>query len=908
MDKRSSNDGSKLAGQRSAFETLWLVCLVIALSYLSANVSQTLSLHPGMVFPVWPANAILVSVLLLVRRKKWPILIIAAFSTFVAFDLQTGTPPRTIFLLILSDTAEVLIAALGLNYLFGGAPKLDSGKALAKYSICAIILAPVVGTFVGAFANSGNYWTAWRISFLSEALEFLVLVPAILGWIQEGWAWGRKARGYYMEGAALLAALTSLGYLTFDTFRKGYSPVLLYSLVPLLLWSALRFGTTGVSTSMIVIGYLSIWGVIHEIGPFTRTVADKNLVSLQLFLFFVAALFMVLAVLAEERREKDRERKKSEEKFSKAFQESPLGITLTSARDDRYIDVNETFERVTGYSRDEVIGQTPFDLKIWAHSSDREKLVSQLLKERRLRNIEHQFCTRSGQIRDGLSSAELIEIDGEPCILSVTDDVTDRKRAEEHFRLAVESAPNGMMIVGQDGKIVRVNAQAETLFGYRRDELVGRSVELLVPEYVRSGHAGFRKDYFAHPTARHMGAGRDLAARRKDGSQFPVEIGLNPMHTEEGTQILCSIVDSTERKKAESALRESEQRFRLVANTAPVMIWMSGPDKLCTFFNQGWLDFTGRTLEDELGNGWASGVHPDDLNRCFETYSASFDARVDFQMEYRLRRHDGQYRWITDVGVPRFAEGSFQGYIGSCIDITDRKHSEQALLDMSGRLIVAQEEERARIARELHDDLSQRMALLEIGLEEFEQETPGLAAVARDRLHNIAEIASEVSTDIHDISHELHPSKLDSLGLVAAVGGFCREFSKQHGLAVRFIHHQADRRFAKDVTLCVFRIVQEALRNVVKHSGAVDATVELSGHADRLDLCVSDSGVGFNPESDREFTGIGLISMRERLRLVGGQLVIESEPTHGTRIIARIPLAAVNEQIPNQERAQKAGV
>jgi PAS domain S-box-containing protein len=136
------------------------------------------------------------------------------------------------------------------------------------------------------------------------------------------------------------------------------------------------------------------------------------------------------------------------------------------------------------------------------------------------------------------------------------------------------------------------------------------------------------------------------------------------------------------RRRAAEAQSESEERFRTVAHTAPVLIWMSGTDKLCTFFNQGWLAFTGHTTEEELGNGWASGIHPEDLARCLETYSAKFDTRSEFTMEYRLRRHDGEYRWIVDRGVPRFESGGrFLGYIGSCLDVTDRKLSEQSLAE-----------------------------------------------------------------------------------------------------------------------------------------------------------------------------------------------------------------------------------
>jgi PAS domain S-box-containing protein len=372
--------------------------------------------------------------------------------------------------------------------------------------------------------------------------------------------------------------------------------------------------------------------------------------------------------------------------------------------------------------------------------------------------------------------------------------------------------------------------------------------------------------------------------------------------------IATLLLQRAKRKRAEVSLRESEQRFRLVANSAPVMIWMSGPDKLCTFFNQGWLNFTGRPLEYELGNGWASGVHKDDLKRCLEIYSQAFDARVDFEMEYRLRRSDGQYRWINDAGLPRFeADGTFQGYIGSCIDTTERRQSEEARRQMSGRLITAHEEERARIARDLHDDLSQRMALLEIGLQEFEQETPTLSSVAKDHLHNIGEIAREVSTDIHNLSHELHPSKLDTLGLVAATVGFCREFSRQHGIRIHFVHHEVDQSTTKEVTLCIFRIVQEALRNVVKHSGAGEASVELSGHSDSIDLCISDSGAGFDPQNISSLGGIGLISMRERLRLVGGRLSIESERSRGTRIRAQIPISKSSEQVGREYTKHASG-
>jgi len=151
------------------------------------------------------------------------------------------------------------------------------------------------------------------------------------------------------------------------------------------------------------------------------------------------------------------------------------------------------------------------------------------------------------------------------------------------------------------------------------------------------------------------------------------------------------VADITERHRTEEAVRESEQRFRLVADTAPALMWMSGTDKLCNYFNKPWLDFTGRSMEEELGSGWAEGVHPDDLQRCLDIYTQSFDRREKFKMEYRLRHHDGEYRWILDIGVPRLnQDGSFAGYIGIGVDVTDRKHAEHALAESEERLRLAQ--------------------------------------------------------------------------------------------------------------------------------------------------------------------------------------------------------------------------
>jgi PAS domain S-box-containing protein len=347
----------------------------------------------------------------------------------------------------------------------------------------------------------------------------------------------------------------------------------------------------------------------------------------------------------------------------------------------------------------------------------------------------------------------------------------------------------------------------------------------------------------------------------------------------------------TKRMKAENAAREGEERFRLVANTAPVLIWMSGPDKLCNYFNEPWLEFTGRSLETELGNGWAEGVHPEDLEMCLETYTKAFDRREPFQIEYRLRRRDGEHRWVFDQGVPRFnLDGSFVGYIGSCIDITDLRRAEEVLSTVSRRLIQAQEEERTRIARELHDDISQRIALQALNLESLKEALPASATGLGRRIDEIQDQISDLGRDIQGLSHRLHSSKLDYLGLEVAAAGFCNEVSERQGVEIDFHSEKVPKGLSQEISLCLFRVMQEALQNAIKHSASRHFDVSLRGGLNEIQLTVRDSGSGFDPEKAMNGGGLGLPSMKERLKLVDGRLSVKSQPLVGTTVDASVPL------------------
>ena len=224
---------------------------------------------------------------------------------------------------------------------------------------------------------------------------------------------------------------------------------------------------------------------------------------------------------------------------------------------------------------------------------------------------------------------------------------------------------------------------------------------------------------------------------------------------------------------------------------------------------------------------------------------------------------------------------------------------------LGGRLITAQEEERTRIATELKEDLSQPMAQVLVDLDLLARHVPQLSSHVRKQLENISGAIRTLTSDIHDISHRLHPTVLEILRLEAVVKGLCAEFSKQHGLPVRFVPEDIPTEVPPDVTLCIFRIVQETLGNIVEHSGAPEAIVELSGRSGALDLSISDAGSGFDVDSMSARAGLGLPSIRERARLVGDTFSIESQPSKGTRINVRIQLSRPSVALDSDQTAHE---
>jgi PAS domain S-box-containing protein len=315
-------------------------------------------------------------------------------------------------------------------------------------------------------------------------------------------------------------------------------------------------------------------------------------------------------------------------------------------------------------------------------------------------NAERILLTWSGEQVPVLKTVTRIMIGGRPYLLDSFVDLTEHKatqgalqNSEERFRAIFNSARDGIIKIDNNGAIILWNTAAETIFGYKSEEMIGKNFhQIIAPSRFHEAHNTAFMHFQKTGQGEAVGKTLELVGIHKDGREIPIELSLSSVKINEKWHAVGIVRDTSERGKMQAILSEKETHFRNLADFGMALIWTSGLDMKCNYFNRPWLEFTGRTLEQEMGDGWAEGVHPDDLDGCFKTYVGAFEKRERFSMVYRIRRHDGEYRWIQDDGAPRYDHnGEFLGFIGHCLDITDQmqavrtlKESEERFRKLSG--------------------------------------------------------------------------------------------------------------------------------------------------------------------------------------------------------------------------------
>jgi len=576
-----------------------------------------------------------------------------------------------------------------------------------------------------------------------------------------------------------------------------------------------------------------------------------------------------------------------EEELSAIYENVP-GIVFYVAVDRdgefRFLSVSRDFLSATGLSREQVVGSLVRDI---IPSPSRDMVLNryrEAIQSGQPVRWEEKSVYPAGQRYGEVAVTPLYDASGHAThLIGIVHDITERKRLEERrAEDLLEAAPDAMVVVDETGRIVLVNAQTERLFAYRREEVLGQHVEVLIPHRFRERHQAHRITFFSEPRVRPMGASLQLFALRKDGTEFPVEISLSPIETPDGVLVTSAIRDVSERRIAD----ESRLRLAAIVESSEDAIISKNLDAVITSWNAAAQRIFGYTEEEAVGRPITILIPPelrDEEGKIVEKVRAG--ERIQQYETIRVTKAGQRVPVSLCVSPIRDYSGKITGFSKIARDITERKRVEEALSGMTRKLIEAQEQERARIGRELHDDINQRFALFAFELEQLK----GNPSDIEVRVQRLQQRISEIADDVQALSHELHSSKLEYLGVVAGIKSWCKEFGGRQKMEIQF-HSDVFNTIPKEIGLTLLRVLQEALHNALKHSGVRLVEVQLRKVSGEIHLVVRDGGRGFETEAALQGKGLGLTSMRERVRLVNGMIAIDSTPMGGTTIHVRVPL------------------
>jgi PAS domain S-box-containing protein len=599
------------------------------------------------------------------------------------------------------------------------------------------------------------------------------------------------------------------------------------------------------------------------------------------------------------------------ELFRDIFHASPVGIAVENF-DGQPLFVNPALCSILGFTEDELLDKHCVQ---FSPREDAEKDWA-LFQKLRAGSIDHyqlekRYFRRDGSLVWGSLSLSLMNSRPSPLVLAMVEDITEKKRAEEAQRESEER--------------LRLAVQAGKMYAYQWD--MTTNVLVRSPEYVNVLGATEPQILTyqqvlekVHPDDRPI----LIAAASRHSLQSPtVDVtyrvllhGKSPIWVKssgraffngEGKmlRIVGIVADITDQKLAEESLRASEERMRLAQKVAGIG----------TFERNIRTGVNTWTPEMESMYGLPPGgfrrtraafenlVHPDDRAQVVNLVEEALLTGRQMSGEWRVIWPDGSVHWIAARWQALMDEsGEPSRVIGVDMDITDRKRAEEALDNMTRKLVDAQEQERARIARELHDDIGQRLALLTIDLDQVQQNWPDLSPEVLSHLQELRQQTRQISAGVQSLSHDLHSSQLEYLGIVRGMESWCIEFGKRQGIEIDCSHNVRSI-LSAEIGICLFRVLQEALHNAAKHSGVKRIEVELSEDEDsgEIHLTITDLGKGFDLEAVKQRKGLGLTSMRERIRLVNGTIAIESKPAAGTTIRVRVPL-------PSEQDSHRAAV
>jgi PAS domain S-box-containing protein len=588
---------------------------------------------------------------------------------------------------------------------------------------------------------------------------------------------------------------------------------------------------------------------------------------------------------------------------------------------------NKAAERIFGYPAEEAVGRHVTLIIPDDRREEEADILSRLKRGERVDHFQTVRVRKDGSTLDvSLTISPVRDSSGRIIGASkVARDITTQRRAEialreseERFRAIVQATPECVKVVGPDGTLLAMNSAGCAMVEAGVDkEIIGQSVYGLIAPEFRQRFIEFNQNVCSGNKGQ-----IEFQIVGLRGTRRWMETHAVPMRdNSSGRTVQLAVTrDVTARREADEKLRRSEEELRALADSIPQLAWMANPEGHVFWYNHGWYEYTGKTQDQMEAGGWQAVHDPNVLPRVLEKWNESVRTGTPFEMEFPLRGADGEFRWfLTRVSPFRDHEGKVTRWFGTNTNIDEQQQllrslseardqlekrvekrtaqlaiANESLRDLSARLLKVQDEERRRLARELHDSVGQILAALSMNISAVQSQShkldsQGAAAVAEN-----AQLLEQVSREIRTISHLLHPPLLEIAGLASAIRWYVDGFSERSKIKVDLEIPSDFGRLPDDVELAVFRITQECLTNIHRHSGSATAAIRIQQDGNRLTVQVRDDGKGIPPEKQWELVessrgGVGFGGMRERVRQLGGTLKIQSNGT-GTVIIATLQI------------------